>query len=271
MRKTDLEKKYNLSRYNILLFAIFTCINIVMIMANDTYFLFSLTFPRLVQYVINVLIVDGGVPADSINYFVVGIIMAIPVVLLLLSYFLTSKKRYLWFILPLIVIGADSILAVDGLIVGDIIFHLYMIGSIIFGMYYGKKLKKGDYSNYQFDDEELESQVELNNNKTITTYTGEFEEKKEAENSRVLRKDAPKGRVLIKADYEGLEVLVKRRRGLTELIINGVVYDEIKLLIETTYHLSATINNVYVKFKHDNMKMFIFANGKELTKKIRMI
>ena len=271
MRKTDLMKKYNLSRYNVLLFVIFTCVNIVMIMTSDSYFLFSLTFPRFVQVVIELMISDYGVPADSINYFVVGVIMAIPVLILLLSYFLTSRNRHLWLILPLVVIGLDSILALDLFIIGDIIFHLYMIGSIILGIYYGNKLKKRDYVVGGYNDEELEAQAVLNESKTITTYTGEFEKVEETQDSKVLRDDAPKGKVLIKADHEGLEVIVKRRKGLTELIINGKVYDEIKIVIETTYQLSATLNNVYVKFKYDNMRMFIFANGKELNKKLRLI
>lgn len=256
MQKIELQKKYNMSRYNLLLLIILTVVNIITLVSSGTYFLFSLSFPRFLQMIIDYLISEGGISKGDLNYPLVIIVMALPIVLFLLCYIFTSKNRYKVFIFAIILFTIDSIFALITLDPIDIIFHVYIYVLLVMGFVNGRKIAK-------FQLQEAEYMPFYNE--------GESEVVADAVDTQAIRNDAPEGRVLIKTNYEGLDIVVKRRKGLAELIINNNVYDEFIGRIERAYNLQAVVNNVEVIFVFDRSRMEIYTNGNLLTKKIRWI
>lgn len=256
MQKIELEKKYNMSRINLLLLIILSVVNIITIVTNGSYFLFSLSFPRFVQYVIEFAMNEGGFNAGDLNYPLVIIIMALPIVLFLLCYVFSSRNRYKVFIFTIILFTIDSIFALITFDIIDIVFHIYIYVLLVMGFVNGRKIEK-----FKLQEAEYMPFYSEHGN----------EESVDAISTQAIRSDAPEGRVLIKTNYEDLEIIVKRRKGLTELIINNNVYDEFIGRIETAYNLQAVVNNVEVIFLLDRSRMEIYTNGNLLTKKIRWI
>lgn len=87
-----------------------------------------------------------------------------------------------------------------------------------------------------------------------------------------MRDDTQKGRILIAAEYSGRHISMKRSRGLTELIIDGQVYDEISGTLETNYSLFATVDGVKITGSFDGLRshMYLYADDLRIAKKLRL-
>lgn len=83
--------------------------------------------------------------------------------------------------------------------------------------------------------------------------------------SEPLRKAARRGKKILSARYRGMDVCIRRRFRVTELIVDGVVYAEQKELIESEYDLIAVVNGVMfeARQRQDGLVQ-IFAQGLEI-------
>ena len=90
--------------------------------------------------------------------------------------------------------------------------------------------------------------------------------------SSLLRADDKKGRILIAVNYEDMQISMKRTRGLTELIVNGNVYDEVKGTVEFGYTLTANLNGKKIVGMCNSVTahMYIFVNDVLIKKKLRL-
>lgn len=254
MQKTELLRRYNMSRINIIIVCILSAINIITITYNDSFFLLSLSFPRFVQMIIQFYIDEGLLSRSDLNFVLVAAFMAIPIILFLLSYFFTKNGKYKGFIWAIVILALDSVFTIITYDIIDIIFHIYIFVLLGLGISYGKKINNGSFK------EDLVSQVV-------------FEEdqfgNRVAQDTNALRNDISKGRILIQTKYNYLNIKVKRYKGITSLIINDKVYDEIKVAIERFYSLYAVVDNIQIEFRLVNTQMEIYVNGERIMKKIR--
>ena len=98
----------------------------------------------------------------------------------------------------------------------DAWFHIFILMILIRGIKYGSRIKILEKKTIARIDDSF-----------VDIFESKYEDVGE-ETSQYLRRNEPKGCVLISTNYKGLDIVVKRRKGLTELIINGKVYDEKK-------------------------------------------
>ena len=153
------ESKYATSRANLLLTAVFTVINLILLITNsNTYFLFSAFIPYYITSLGMLLCgrypeeyyTDGLEDIIFINdsFFAVTLTVAVVMVLFyLLAWLLSKKRRVGWLILSLVFFSLDTILmlllngiALDWIM--DILFHGYVIYFLIIGINAHFKLKK---------------------------------------------------------------------------------------------------------------------------------
>ena len=153
------ESKYATSRANLLLTAVFTVINLILLITNsNTYFLFSAFIPYYITSLGMLLCgrypeeyyTDGLEDIIFINdsFFAVALTVAVVMVLFyLLAWLLSKKRRVGWLILSLVFFSLDTILmlllngiALDWIM--DILFHGYVIYFLIIGINAHFKLKK---------------------------------------------------------------------------------------------------------------------------------
>lgn len=154
-----LESKYASARHNILLIVAFTVVNIILLVAqSNTYFLFSAYLPYLI--VDFGMVLCGMYPAEYYGEDLSGIefldknfltvmlvIAAVVLILYLLSWIFSKKSRVGWMILALVFFGIDTIamLALNGIaldMIVDIVFHVWVVVSLIGGVSAHYKLKK---------------------------------------------------------------------------------------------------------------------------------
>ena len=154
-----LEERYNKSRHNLLLVLIFTAINIVLLVTNaNSYFLFSAYVP----YMLVDLGMDlcGMYPAEYygaeyseyvfLNPSFFAICLGIALVILamyLLSWIFSKKARVGWLIFSVVFFAIDFIILlliveIDSSIMMDVVFHIWVIVSLMMGIISHFKLKK---------------------------------------------------------------------------------------------------------------------------------
>jgi len=153
-----LENKYANSRYNILLIVVFTAINLLLLITNsNSYFLFSAFVPYLIADL--GMLLCGKYPADYYagelagmefagnEIFVFTLVSAIVIILLYLLSWIFSKKKSGWMIFALVFFILDTVamFVINGISVDqilDVVFHAWVIISLINGITAYNKLKK---------------------------------------------------------------------------------------------------------------------------------
>ena len=81
-----------------------------------------------------------------------------------------------------------------------------------------------------------------------------------------------KSRILLEASAPGYHIVYRRVKRTNELIVNGRVYDEYEALVELPHTLTATIDGHTVEMEYDaSSRMYIFFDGEELAKKLRLV
>ena len=156
-QRQQLERRYASARMNLLWVVLFTAINIVLLVSNSyTYFLFSAFIPyAIVDYG---MIVCGKYPADfygdlsQYQFFdttvlvVLIAVAAVICVLYLLCWIFSKKRRVAWLIVGLVFFALDTVFMLLGGIsadrILDIVFHGWVIISLIGGIIARSKLKK---------------------------------------------------------------------------------------------------------------------------------
>ncbi len=156
-QRQRLEGQYASARMNLLWVVLFTAINIVLLVSNSyTYFLFSAFIPyAIVDYG---MVVCGKYPAefygdlseykffDSSVLMILIAVAAVICVLYLLCWIFSKKRRVAWLIVGLVFFALDTVLmllsgiSADRIL--DILFHGWVIISLIGGIIAHSKLKK---------------------------------------------------------------------------------------------------------------------------------
>lgn len=150
------ESQYKTSTANIILVVAFTAINVVMLIANaNSYFLFSAFLP---YYAVDLgMYLCGKYPAEYYygdeeffdpSFFAVAVAVAVVMILFyLLCWFMAKKGKSAWMVVALIGFAIDTAaffalggFSEDGII--DVVFHVWVIVSLIMGVTAKSKLKK---------------------------------------------------------------------------------------------------------------------------------
>lgn len=271
-----LEVKHKRSRNNLLLVIAFTIINLILlVIESDTYFLFSAYIPYA--------LVDTGMflckmyPAEFYgeeffsfafldpSFFAIFLGVALVIVLFYFLCWLFSKKHKAgWLISALVffVIDTGALLVLWGIQVDniiDIVFHVWVIISLVMGISANLKLKK------------LPSQEAQ-----TLEYNG-FDEvertQEEALNSAIIRiaDNNVKSRTLLETTEMGLSIVYRRVKRVNELVINGNVYDEIEALFEVAHSLKAEIDGHQIEVGYDGkLYSYLIIDGQLVTRKLRL-
>lgn len=271
-----LEVKHKRSRNNLLLVIAFTIINLILlVIESDTYFLFSAYIPYA--------LVDTGMflckmyPAEFYgeelfnsafldpSFFAIFMGVALVIVLLYFLCWLFSKKYKVgWLISALVffVIDTGALLVLWGIQMDniiDIVFHVWVIISLVMGISANLKLKK------------LPSQEAQ-----TLEYNG-FDEvertQEEALNSAIIRiaDNNVKSRTLLETTEMGLSIVYRRVKRVNELVINGNVYDEIEALLEVAHSLKAKIDGHQIEVGYDGkLYSYLIIDGQLVTRKLRL-
>lgn len=267
--KAALDVTYSKSVANLLLVILFSAINIVLLVANSsTYFLFSAFIPYFLTDC--GMFFSGSYPAEyyydmgDVGFFdksflIVTIVLAAVIILVyLLSWIFARKKKVGWLIAATVLFGIDTLamfalqgVSVDSIV--DILFHIWVIASLINGILTYRKMKN-------LPEEEV----------TVSEET----EQESPEDSTMLRwadMDA-KARELLRAEAQGYQIVYRRVKRTNELVINGKVYDEYVALMEAPHTLSAVVNGHTIEVQYDSTShIHIFFDNTLLAKKLRLI
>ncbi len=263
----NLESKYNKSIGNLLLVAVFTLINIVLLLIKaDTYFLFSAFIP---YFAVDYGMFFCGMYPEEFYYdmgeiefldssFLIFTVAAAGVMLLLymLSWYFAKKKK-LWALVGALIFFTIDTLAMflisgfslDSIL--DIIFHIWVIAYLIIAISTFYKIK-----NAPPEAEEAKEDTEIN-----------------SVNSSPLRSaEDVKSRVFLKADAADMHIVYRRVKHTNELIVNGFVYDEYEAIAEFAHTLAADINGHRIEAGFDGRaKVFINVDSEEIAKKTRLL
>lgn len=88
---------------------------------------------------------------------------------------------------------------------------------------------------------------------------------------RAVQNDV-KNRILIDGNYLGHYICYRRAGHVNELAIDGYVYDELEILVETAHVLEATVDGYTIQAGFDGaMHSYICIDGQRVAKKIRLI
>ena len=261
-------KRYSSARADLLIMIVLTVVNIVlMFFGSESMMLFSATIPYFA--------VGAGYWEGDQKVMIFGIVIAVISIALYLLCWLLSKKRYQWLIVATVLFTLDTtamiyLYASSGEIgsgIFDIVIHALVLYYLVVGIITGKKLKALKENNSLGEGiAETENSLHIDNNENEVSFDNENSSYKRRAETDI------KFRVLAEATYNGHSIVYRRVKRNNELVIDGYIYDEIEMLVETPHVLSAKIDSVLVQAGLRNpSNSFISVNGKEIVKKIRIM
>ena len=257
---------YKKARSNLLGMTILTAINIVLMMAEvNYYFSFSAIIPVSAFY-LEESTGETGLAA-------IGFIIAAVCIGLYFLCFIMSKKNSGWLIAALVLFSLDTLFLlpalageIDSSLVFCLAFHAWVLYYLITGVVAGARLKQLPLV---YEPEMVEAGIEYG------TGTAELPPSSVQDDLpiRAAENTVKRPKVLIHTQYEGMDILVRRTYGLTELIIDGYVYAERKGVMETPYILRATVKGVAFKTEFETAGIpaqTLYAGNTLLGKKNRL-
>ena len=286
--REQLEKKFNARRNELLAIVVFSAINLVLLLLDsDTTFLFSASMP--------LLSVGFGIGAYEesgvIGMYYAGIFVAILIIAFYFVCWILTKKNGSMLIAALVAFSLDTLIMVllsfgymeEGFDVSLLItfaIYAWIIFSLINGVSIHNKLKKlppvdinqAPEAVYGAP-ENVTSQPMGENSSVQGLQSGENMPQYEPQNTIPLRRQGDSARVLVSANYNSLEISLLRSKGLSELAVNGQIYNERKGIIEPTlggYSLTATVNGVNIRGDFNGNMVYICANGQQIGKRFRL-
>lgn len=158
-QRTLYQNKYNSARSNLMLVVLFTVINIILLVTqSNSYFLFSAFIPYII--VGEGMLFCGMYPAefyadelagmefmDKSLFTVMLVIAAVIVAIYLLCWIFSKKNKVGWLVAALVLFVVDTVgmlvlsgFSSDSII--DVVFHIWVIWSLISGVIAYNKLKK---------------------------------------------------------------------------------------------------------------------------------
>ena len=159
MERQSLNSKYNAARMNLIMVVAFSAINLLMLAfagENASYFLFSASVPYLIS--LYAMLFCGMMPDDFYKdpaydgfvflreefFYIALAISAMILVIYLLCWFF-SKKKPVWITVALVLFAIDTVVLIlfyGVFSIFDLIFHGWVIWSLVSGILADKKLKK---------------------------------------------------------------------------------------------------------------------------------
>lgn len=274
-------KQYKISRMNLLVMIGLTVLNVILLFTNASfYFPFSAVLP---QVAINV-----GFSSGLAIWTLLGLSL---LVIFILCFFL-SRKIFAFMIVALVFFSIDCAFSLwiiitefNSYMIIDILFHFIVELYLILGVYNGYKLCKFVPGGVSVDDKQLSRMWQEYNFSLIHAQENQsppFSMSQDGQaiisevaDSPIIRPQSSKGKILMMSSFKGMNILVKRCYGCTELIIDGNVYGERKGFVEKSYQIDATKGNTYfsVVMESTLMKaeMYLYANQILLDQKSRIV
>lgn len=275
--KEMLKTKYTSSCNNLLFVVAFTVINIVLLVTNsNTYFLFSAYIPYALvdlgmflcgRYPQELYTDFGNMEFVDNSFFATTVVIAAIIVLVyFLSWLFSKKGKVGWLIASLVLFAIDSVamliyLGFSTEIIIDIVVHIWVIVSLSIGIsnYYRLKKLPEYLLAVQFDED-----VENTDAQHMADQPSE---------QKQLNKDdfSVKYKILAQGDVLGHTVIYRRVKRTNELIVDGIVYDELEALVETAHTLTAEIDGHIITAGYDGkFNSFIKIGNELVTKKLRL-
>lgn len=267
-----LETRFKNARSNLLFVVGFTVLNIILLIGNaNSYFLFSAYIPYALVDI--GMFLCGKYPAEyygedflGVEFFdssVFGVILIISLIIIglyLISWIFSKNNKTGWMIFALVFFIIDTAvmllffgIELDGII--DVVFHAWVIISLVMGINAGVKLKKLPAD--MIDAPEIQ---ETEENSKVLVNSGII---------RIADTDV-KARVLLEADALGHTITYRRVKRVNELIIDGKVYDEFEALIETAHSLKAQLDGHLIEVGFDSSShSYLKIDGQIVVKKMR--
>ena len=251
------QEKYMVARKNLLLMLILTVVNIVLFVAGaNTMLLFSATVPY--YGVIYALVLGNPI------IFLLGIGIAVISLLLYLLCWIFSKKHYGWMVTALVLFVFDTVVMVvlyilmsdvSGIL--DVLIHAWVLYYLFMGTRCGIQMKNMP--------EPVLEQTELTQETYVDMQSYE-------DDSYLRRADVDvKHRVFVETDALGHCICFQRVKRTNELVIDGYVYAEVEMLIETAHELETRIDGHEIKVGFDGIAhSYISIDGTKIAKKIRL-
>ncbi len=252
-------QQVKMARSNLLLMIALTVVNIILLATGaDTMLLFSATVPYYVA--------AFGIFSEISQLIVAGLVIAAVILVLYLLCWIFSKKHYGWMIAALVFFILDSIamiglyiLAEDFSGILDLVIHIWVLYYLIIGVRYGYKLKNippEEVVEYEQAEQQTIPSTDAQGNSVAL---------------RVVQNDV-KNKILIDGEYLGHYICYRRVGRVNELVIDGYVYDELEILVETAHALEATIDGHNIQVGFDGaMHSYIRIDSERVAKKLRLI
>ncbi|MCL2406362.1 MAG: hypothetical protein FWC95_00385 [Defluviitaleaceae bacterium] len=282
--RKQLQKRFNSSRANLIGMTFLTCVNIILILTQSAwYFPFSAFIPAFLIYFNSTY----HTLSSTYSFAVLGITAAVLTTSIYVVLWILSKKfkgliiaALVYFSIDtLILLGITGFVIVNGefefFIIIEIMFSAWIIYYLISGTVAWAKMRKLpiDQDNINANAEEDDETAD-NIPKTIAIA--------QILPTTALRQASKRGRKLIKANYNNMEIIVSRKLNVTELIVDGTVYAEQTGIREgTSYTLEVNVNGVIINvttviptikeaFKNEtHTKVILYVNGNLLAEKAR--
>ena len=272
--RETLQNKYNASRANLIFAIAFTLINIALLFVDGTYFLFSIYVPYFIALM--GMMLTGKLPdefytedwagtefLDSSALVVMLVIAAVILGLYLLSWIFSKKNKVGWLIFALILFSIDTIamLFLQGIAesIIDIVFHIWVIVSLVSGIRSHNKLKN-------LPEEEIaqETNEDLGEDAEI--------DEEVLENSPILRMADMdvKAKILLETEMYGFVITYRRVKRVNELVINGKVYDEYEALLENEHALVGVVDGHTIEAGLSGVTSYIKIDDEIIAKKVRL-
>lgn len=252
-------QQVKIARSNLLLMIILTVVNIILLATGaDTMLLFSATVPYYA--------VAFGIISEISQLIVAGLLVAAVILVLYLLCWIFSKKHYGWMIAALVFFILDSIamiglyiLAEDFSGILDLVIHIWVLYYLIIGVRYGYKLKNippEEAVEYEQAEQQILPSTDAQGNSVAL---------------RAVQNDV-KSRILIDGNYLGHYICYRRVKRVNELVIDGYVYDDIEILVETAHALNAVLDGHSIQVGFDGAThCYIRIDGEQVAKKLRLI
>jgi len=260
---------------------VFTLINVVLeLFESNLYFLFSATLPLLA------VALGGDLAWEFYNnaFLIAGTALAFFGVALYFICWLLSKRIRAFMLVALILFAIDTIalawLAIvfipefDVFFLIELAFQVWILVSLILGTAAWAKLRRATSDEMDATVQAIAFDEVMANDQKAADVLQRGETDGSIVSPRVntspLRDDDKKGRILVSGEQNGLQISMKRSRGLTELIVNGYVYDEVKGTLETGYTLFAHIQGTKITGIYQGVYMYIYVDNQLIAKKLRL-
>ncbi len=255
--------KLKAARSNLLLMIVLTLLNIVLLFFKADYMLlFSATVPYFSVAV--------GMVSEISRFLIVGICLAAIILLAYLLCWIFSKKHYGWMIAALVLFIIDSLFMIGIYVISkdfsgvlDVVIHIWVLYYLVIGVKYGYRLKllpKEEETEAAFEEEIYGEELPA-------------EEAPGFDYSAPLRRadEDVKYRVLLENDSLGHHICYRRVKRVNELVIDGYVYDDVEMLIESAHALEAKIDGHAFQVGFDGLNIYLRVDGSTVVKKLRLI